>query len=247
MTHSSKAALVTGAGSGLGRATALAFAAAGARVLAVDIDAASAAATVALITQAGGSAASHTADVGVEAEAAGAVAQCLHTFSGLDFAFNNAGVGAPHTPVTDSEQSALEAVLRVNVSGVWACMKHELRHMREAGSGVVVNTASAVALRPKPAMSLYGASKAAVIHLTRVAAAENADRGIRVNAVCPGPVMTPMLEKLPPRRLREIAAGVPMGRLAECAEISAAVVWLCSPAASYITGAALPVDGGEAA
>lgn len=247
MTHSGKAALVTGAGSGLGRATALAFAAAGARVLAVDIDAASAAATAALITQAGGSAASHTADVGIEAEAAEAVAQCLRTFGCLDFAFNNAGVGAPHTPVADSEQSALQAVLRVNVSGVWACMKHELRHMREARAGVIVNTASAIALRPKPAMSLYGASKAAVVHLTRAAAAENADRGIRVNAVCPGPVLTPMLERLPARRLGEIAAGVPMGRLGRDSDVSAAVLWLCSDQAAYITGAALPVDGGEAA
>jgi NAD(P)-dependent dehydrogenase (short-subunit alcohol dehydrogenase family) len=247
MAHSGKVALVTGAGSGLGRATALAFAAAGTRVLAVDIDAASAAATAALITQADGSAASHAADVGIEAEAAGAVAQCLRTFGGLDFAFNNAGVGAPHVPVADSEQSALEAALRVNVLGVWACMKHELRHMRQAGAGVIINTASAIALRPKPAMSIYGASKAAVVHFTRTAAAENADRGIRVNAVCPGPVMTPMLEKLPARRLGEIAAGVPMGRLGHDSDVSAAVLWLCSDQADYITGAALPVDGGETA
>jgi NAD(P)-dependent dehydrogenase (short-subunit alcohol dehydrogenase family) len=247
MTHSGKVALVTGAGSGLGRATALAFAAAGAHVLAVDIDGASAAATAALITRAGGSAASHPADVSIEAAAAGAVAECLRAFGRLDFAFNNAGVGAPHAPVAESEQSALEAALRVNVLGVWACMKHELRHMREAGAGVIVNTASAIALRPKPSMSLYGASKAAVVHLTRTAAAENADHGIRVNAVCPGPVMTPMLEKLPAQRLGEIAAGVPMGRLGRDSDVSAAVLWLCSDQAAYITGATLPVDGGETA
>jgi len=242
-----KVALVTGAGSGLGRATALAFASAGARVLAVDIDAASAAATAALISQAGGDAASHAADVGIEAEAAEAVAACLRMFGGLDLAFNNAGVGAPHALVTDSEQSALEAALRVNVLGVWACMKHELRHMRQTGAGVIVNTASAIALRPKQAMGLYGASKAAVVHLTRTAAAENADRGIRVNAVCPGPVMTPMLEKLPSSRLEEIRAGIPMGRLGRDADVTAAVLWLCSDQAAYVTGAALPVDGGETA
>ena len=247
MTHVGKVALVTGAGSGLGRATALAFAAAGALVLAVDIDTASAAATAALITANNGSAVGHGADIAIEAEAAGAVAQCLRTFGGLDFAFNNAGVGAPHTPVTDSERTALETVLRVNVMGVWACMKHELRHMREAGAGVVVNTASAIALRPKPAMGLYGASKAAVVHLTRAAAAENARHGIRVNAVCPGPVMTPMLEKLPASRLSEIAAGVAMGRLGRDSDVSAAVLWLCSDQAAYITGAALAVDGGETA
>lgn len=247
MTICGKVALVTGAGSGLGRATALAFAAAGARVMAADIHAESAAATAALITEAGGSAVSYCANVGIEAEAAGAVARSLQAFGGLDFAFNSAGVGAPHTPVTESEHSALDTVLRVNVVGVWACMKHELRHMRQAGAGVIVNAASAIALRPKSAMGLYGASKAAVVHLTRTAAAENADCGIRVNAVCPGPVMTPMLERLPARRLEEIAAGVPMGRMGRDSDVSAAVLWLCSDQAAFITGAALPVDGGETA
>jgi NAD(P)-dependent dehydrogenase (short-subunit alcohol dehydrogenase family) len=247
MLLSGKTALVTGAGSGMGRATALAFGEAGARVLAVDIDAAAAAETAGLIERRGAEAGFHAADVGSEPEVARAVSECLRAFGALDFAFNNAGVGAPHGLLAESEEAALAAVLRVNVQGVWACMKHELRHMRRAGGGVIVNTASALALRPKALMSLYGASKAAVVHLTRVAAAENAHIGIRVNSVCPGPVMTPMLEQLPPERLAEIAAGVPMGRLGRSAEISATVVWLCSAAASYITGVALPVDGGEAA
>lgn len=247
MALSGKVALVTGAGSGLGRATALAFGEAGARVLAVDIDAGTAAKTAAMISERGSEAGFCAADVTSEPQVARAVGECLRAFGALDFAFNNAGVGAPHGPLAESEDASLDAVLRVNVQGVWACMKHELRHMREAGGGVIINTASAIALRPKAGMGLYGASKAAVVHLTRVAAAENADRGIRVNAVCPGPVLTPMLEKLPPERLTEIAAGVPMGRLGRSADISAAVVWLCSEAAAYITGAALPVDGGETA
>lgn len=240
-------ALVTGAGSGIGRATAIAFASVGARVLSVDIDGNAAAATAELVAAAGGEAGCHVADVASEAGAAGAVAECVRTFGALDCAFNNAGVGATHVAISESEESSLDAVLQVNVKGVWACMKHELRYMRGAGGGSIVNTASAIALRPKLGMGLYGASKAAVVHLTKVAAAENADHGIRINAVCPGPVMTPMLERLPRDRLRDIAAGVPLGRLGRSSEVSAAVVWLCSSAAGYITGAALPVDGGEAA
>jgi len=247
MRLSGKVVLVTGAGSGIGHAAALAFGEAGARVMAVDIDADAAAQTAATISARGAEAAFHRADVASEPAVQRAVGECLRVFGALDCAFNNAGVGVPQAVLAESEEASLADVLRVNVQGVWACMKHELRHMRGTGSGVIVNTASALALRPRARLSLYGASKAAVVHLTRVAAAENADRGIRVNAVCPGPIMTPMLEKLPEGRLTEIAAGVPMGRLGSSTDISAAVVWLCTDAASYITGAMLPVDGGETA
>ena len=242
-----KSVLVTGAAGGIGRAAALAFAGAGARVAVVDVDAKGGEDTVALIAQAGGEAFFVKADVSQSAQVEAMVAAVVERWGRLDCAFNNAGIEIEHLPLADSDEATFDRLIGVNVKGVWLCMKHEIRQMLKQGGGTIVNTASVAGLVGAPLMPLYAASKHAVVGLTKTAAAEYGKAGIRVNSVCPGIIRTPMLERAlerEPRREKSIVKAHPIGRLGEAEEIANAAVWLCSDAASFVTGHQLAVDGG---
>jgi NAD(P)-dependent dehydrogenase (short-subunit alcohol dehydrogenase family) len=248
-----KVALVTGAGSGIGRASALAFARGGARVVVSDVDAAGGAETVRQIEANGECEARFVkADVSDEQQVESLIADCIEAFGRLDYAHNNAGIGAPPAALHETDRSSFERVLSVNLLGVWLCLKHEARVMLERGGGAIVNTASLAGLIGFPMNVAYSASKHAVIGITRTAALEYAQSGIRVNAVCPAFVRTPMVDGLvavggPRMSLERLANMQPMGRLGTPEEVAEAVTWLCSDAAAFITGIALPIDGGTTA
>ena len=247
-----KVALVTGAGSGIGRATALAFARSGARVVVADVAVAAGEETVRRIEEAEGEARFVRADVADEPQVARLIDACVETFGRLDFAHNNAGIGAPPAALHEAELVDFERVLSTNVLGVWLCLKHEARIMLRQGGGAVVNTASLAGLIGFPMHVAYCTSKHAVIGITRTAALEYARAGIRVNAVCPAFIQTPMVDRLveaggPRSSLERLANMQPMGRIGTPEEVADAVVWLCSDAASFITGIALPIDGGTTA
>jgi NAD(P)-dependent dehydrogenase (short-subunit alcohol dehydrogenase family) len=246
-----KVALVTGAGSGIGRASAEAFARAGARVVAADLDAASGEETVARIGAAGGEALFVRADVSVAAEVAALVGRAIDAYGRLDCAHNNAGIEGVRAALHEYPEDAWDRVLAVNLKGIWLCMQHEIGQMLRQGGGAVVNTASVAGLIGSVSgICAYNASKHGVVGLTKTAALEYAKQGIRVNAVCPGFVTTPMLERAfggDAPLMARFAAAQPTGRYAAPEEIAAAVVWLCSDAASYVTGLAMPVDGGYVA
>ena len=248
-----KVALVTGAGSGIGRASALAFARGGARVVVSDVDAAGGAETVRQIEANGECEARFVkADVSDEQQVEALIAECIEAFGRLDHAHNNAGIGAPPAALHESDRRTFEHVLSVNLLGVWLCLKHEARVMLERGGGAIVNTASLAGLIGFPMNVAYSASKHAVIGITRTAALEYAQSGIRVNAVCPAFVRTPMVDGLvagggPRMSLERLAHMQPMGRLGTPEEVAEAVIWLGSDAAAFITGIALPIDGGTTA
>lgn len=239
-----RVALVTGAGSGIGRGSALAFAAAGAAVVVSDIVPGWAEETVSQIRLAGGEASFVRADVTVAAEVAALVAAAVERYGRLDYAHNNAGIEGAGGSLLDYPEEVFDRVLAVNLKGVWLSMKYEIPRMLAQGGGAIVNTASVAGLRGSPGLFAYGASKHAVVGMTRSAAREFRDRGIRVNAVCPGLIDTPMVERgFDPDQLA-ILLRRQMGRLGTPEEVARAVVWLCSDAAAFVTGVALPVDGG---
>lgn len=241
-----KVALVTGAASGIGRASALAFAREGARVSVSDVDEPGGAATVEAIVAAGGEALFVRADLAEEAAVEALVRRTLEAFGRLDCAHNNAGITGAVGNLETIELAGFERTLRNNLTSVFLCMKHELRVMRAQGSGAIVNTASGAGVIATPALSPYCASKHAVLGLTKTAALENARSGVRVNAVLPGAIDTPMLRRfmgIGSEVERLIRAGQPGGRLGEPAEIAEAAVWLCSDRASFVSGASLLVDG----
>jgi NAD(P)-dependent dehydrogenase (short-subunit alcohol dehydrogenase family) len=240
-------ALVTGAGSGMGLVTAQAFAEAGAAVVLADIDEDAVRAATDELTATGHQAVGVTCDVANEAQVAAMVEGTVAAFGRLDMAFNNAGVQLPPSDAADEPAENFDRVNAINLRGVWTSMKHELRQMREQGSGAIVNCSSLGGLVGLPGRASYHASKHGIIGLTKSAALEYAPRGIRINAVCPGTIDTPMVTSMldtEPDAMKEIMRDQPIGRLGRSEEIAAAVLWLCSPGASFVIGVPLPVDGG---
>jgi NAD(P)-dependent dehydrogenase (short-subunit alcohol dehydrogenase family) len=242
-----KVAIVTGSASGIGRASAQAFAAAGAKVVVADIDRNGGEETARLIRSDGGEAVHVTVDVTDEASVAAMVDATVGHYGRLDAAHNNAGISPVSGDTVDCPRSIWDAIIAVNLTGVWQCMKFEIPAMLQSGGGAIVNTSSGVGLIAIAAMPPYVASKHGVVGITKVAALDYATRGIRVNAICPGTVLTPLVDEKAKQGFYDIesmAAMAPMKRLGTTAEIAAAAVWLCSDAASFVTGVALPVDGG---
>jgi NAD(P)-dependent dehydrogenase (short-subunit alcohol dehydrogenase family) len=247
---SDQVALVTGAGAGMGLDTARAFAASGAAVVLADVNADALAAATDELTAAGHQALGIPCDVADENQVAALVERTVVEFGRLDMAFNNAGIMLPLADAADEPAEAFDRVSAINLRGVWGCMKHELRQMRAQGSGAIVNCSSLGGLVGNPGRASYHATKHGVLGLTKSAALEYAPRGIRVNAVCPGTIETPMLADMVAKgelEMSDAVAGQPIGRLGRGEEIAAAVLWLCSPGASFVLGVALPVDGGYTA
>ena len=245
-----KVVLVTGGGSGIGRATSLAFASEGARVVVDDIRVDGGEETVRLIKTASGEAIFVKADVSKAAEVEAMVQKALDTYGRIDCAFNNAGVGEPLKRVSKTTEDNWDRVMATNLKGVYLCMKYELAHMLKQGRGAIVNTASLAGLKGLSGQAAYVASKHAVVGLTKSAAVEYATLGIRINAVCPGVIDTPLIApnmKDRPHVQKAYIDMEPIGRLGKPEEIASAVLWLCSDEASFVVGSVFSVDGGVVA
>jgi NAD(P)-dependent dehydrogenase (short-subunit alcohol dehydrogenase family) len=242
-----KVALVTGAAAGMGLATANAFAEAGASVVLADYREGGVKAAAERLIAAGHKAIAIRCDVSDDVEVAAMVDRTVSEFGRLDAAFNNAGVMAHVAPTAESTRDDWDRVIGINLRGVWSCMKYELRQMERQGSGAIVNNASVGALTGNPGIGSYIASKHGVVGLTRTGALEYVKKGIRVNAINPGLIDTQVgrdVFKGDEQVYAETAKGVPIGRAGRPDEIASAVLWLCSPGASYVVGHALTIDGG---
>jgi NAD(P)-dependent dehydrogenase (short-subunit alcohol dehydrogenase family) len=243
-----KIALITGASSGIGRGAAIVFARYGARLVLSDVDVEGGEETAAEVRRAGGEAVFVKVDVAQASEVEALIRRAVDQYGRLDCAFNNAGVDGAQGPTADCSEENWDRVLAVNLKGVWLCMKYEIRQMLEQGGGAIVNTSSGAGLSGVAGMPAYVVSKHGVVGLTRAAALEYAKHNIRVNAVCPGAVRTPMIERIIDRGLiSEARLGGPIGRLGMPEEVGEAAAWLCSERASFMIGHALSVDGGTGA
>ena len=243
-----KVVLVTGAGGGIGLATAEAFGKVGASVVLADRDDEAVSKAAKDLRAEGYSAMGVACDVTDAAQVGVMIERVVTTYGRLDAAFNNAGVNSESAAFLETSDDEFERVMAVNLRGVWNCMKGEVRQMLAQGSGAIVNCSSIGGLKGSRGRSAYSASKHAVIGLTRSAALDYATKGIRINAVCPGMINTPMAvfvtKNYDPEIVARMVAQEPIGRFGEPAEIAAVVVWLCSPAASFVVGHAMAVDGG---
>ena len=249
-TVEERVALVTGAASGIGRASALAFAGVGARVVVADVDEDGGRETVRLIEEAGGAALWAQTDVSDAAAVDAAVAAALERWGRLDWAHNNAGVETPPVSLAEMSEADFDRLVAINLKGVWLSMRAELRPMIAQGAGVIVNTSSVVGLVGSAGMPAYVATKHGITGLTKAGALDHAAQGVRVNAVCPGVIKTPMLDRYThgdPALEAELGARQPIGRIGTPEDVAQAVVWLCSPAAAFVTGHTLAVDGGYVA
>jgi len=242
-----KVALITGAASGIGLATARAFAQAGAAVALSDLDEPGVRSIVEELKAAGHPALAIGCNVAEEDHVAAMIDQVVATFGRLDFAYNNAGMHIPVAETADVPGDEYDLILAVNLKGIWNCLKHELRHMRTQGSGAIVNCSSQSGLIGNTGISAYTASKHGVVGLTKSAALEYAPKGIRINAICPGAIDTPMVAKAveaSPEHMEVILKEIPLGRLGYPEEIASTVLWLCSSGAGYMVGQAVTPDGG---
>ena len=249
ISFENQVALVTGAASGLGLATAQAFAESGASVVLADWNEQEVQAAAAALAAKGHKTLGIRCDVSDDAEVEAMVKQTVARFGRLDAAYNNAGVQNVLAETADSPRDDYDRIMAINLRGVWSCMKFELQHMRQQGSGAIVNCSSLGGLLGGARRGTYHAAKHGVIGFTKSAALEYATRGIRVNAVCPGMIQTPMSDRMVAEGQGEelnamLKTYVPMGRMGKPGEIADAVLWLCSPAASYVTGQSISVDGG---
>ena len=240
-----KTALVTGGSFGIGRATAIAFAARGAKV--VIADCIEDYETMNIIKKAGGNAIFIKCDISINKEVQMLIEKTVSTFGSLDFAFNNAGIEGSASSTHECTEENWDRTLNVNLKGVWLCMKHEIPIMLKNGKGVIVNTASIAGLVGFQNLCAYTASKHALVGLTKTAALEYAKMGIRINTVCPGVIKTPMIDRFTGKKKeaeQQFENMEPVGRMGQPEEVAEAVIWLCSDASSFVTGIALPVDGG---
>lgn len=252
--YAGKVVLITGAAGGFGRAAALRFAREGAKLSLSDMDEGGLAETVRLIDAPSGHVEAFHCDVSDENSVEALVAHSVSALGPLDVAINNAGVAHPFTPLADTDLATFERMVSVNLTGVFLCLREEIRAMRQAGGGVILNVASVAGLVGAPKLGAYAASKHGVIGLTRTAAAEVARDNIRVNALCPSYAATAMvsgiteaMEGTPDEAARRIVRGIPLQRLATAQEVVAAMAWLCCDENSFMTGHAVRLDGGGTA
>ena len=242
-----KVALMTGGSSGIGRATALAFAREGAQVVIGDRNTRRGEETVSMIRNAGGTASFRRTDVLVAADIEALVEHAISEYGGLDLAFNNAGIEGDVRPLVEQTEANYDALMDINVKGVWLSMKYEIPRMLERGGGAIVNCSSVAGVIGFPGIGIYAASKHAVIGLTKTAALEYSAQGIRINAVNPAVIDTEMADRLAAglnMKKDDLSTLHPIGRIGQVDEVAEAVLWLCSGRASFVTGHSLVVDGG---
>lgn len=242
-----KVAFITGASTGIGRATAVAFAKAGAKVAIADVNVEESKKTLSLIKEIGGTAEVIPCDVSRSSDVKNAIDKTIAIFGGLDFAFNNAGIEGAQAPTAECSEENWDRVININLKGVWLCMKYQLQYMLKQGHGNIVNCASIAGLVGFTGIPAYTASKHGILGLTKTAALEYAKSNIRVNAICPGVIQTPMIDRFTKgdaQVAKAFEAAEPIGRLGQPEEIASAALWLCSNQSTFVTGQAIAVDGG---